>query len=186
MSTNHPESIDFQYVPEDVLKPLINVLQQGFTSNQIEVMEQLFVSMVLGPVGQLVPPDVIAQAVVRAMEQVGHVLGGCYLYIPKQAGLLRARRDREIIKNFTGNNHTEMARRYGVSEMRVRQILSLYNSKKPPGPVLVDVRPRTEWPAIGPAEGCHSPEPHSPGHAQQAHEQTSAEMCACQTPNPNP
>ena len=49
--------------------------------------------------------------------------GGMRLYIPKIEGLLRSDRDEQIRKEFNGTNHRPLARKYKLSETRIRFIV---------------------------------------------------------------
>ncbi len=52
-------------------------------------------------------------------SEVAKDWGGMQVYVPKGLSL----RDIKIFQEFTGNNHMELARRYGLTEVRVYQIL---------------------------------------------------------------
>jgi Mor family transcriptional regulator len=49
--------------------------------------------------------------------------GGMRIYVPKFDSLVRDRRDEMIRKEFTGSNHRELARKYGLSETWIREIV---------------------------------------------------------------
>ena len=170
MSANHTTPISMQDLPKEVLQPLTDVLAQGLTFGEVEITEQIFIAMVRSPVAQVVPPDVIACTAVAAMEQIAHVLGGRSYYISKGRYLMLERMYRAIRANFNGNNHAELAREHGITEMRIRQILGPVQPVRKRKIWLVgEQKGRIEWPTSGPNEGCHSPESQAPGHAQQTH-----------------
>lgn len=50
--------------------------------------------------------------------------GGQNIYIPKSDTLCRSARNRQIKKSFNGENYREIARKYNLSERRVRTILN--------------------------------------------------------------
>lgn len=52
-------------------------------------------------------------------SEVAKDWGGMQIYFPKGLSL----RDIKIFQEFTGNNHTELARKYNLTEVRVYQIL---------------------------------------------------------------
>lgn len=58
----------------------------------------------------------------NALKLADH-LGGLYFYYPQLDSLLRAKRDERIQKEFTGNNHRELARKYNLSESWIRNIV---------------------------------------------------------------
>lgn len=47
---------------------------------------------------------------------------GCDLYIPKIESLTLPIRDELILKEFNGNNSMQLARKWGVSERRIREL----------------------------------------------------------------
>lgn len=65
---------------------------------------------------------------IEATLQLSEYLGGTRFYFRKIDGLLMDKRDERIRKDFTGFNHGELARRYGLTETRIRDILA---RKKP-------------------------------------------------------
>lgn len=50
--------------------------------------------------------------------------GGTQLYIPRATVYRTTQRDAEMASKFTGNNYTELAHEYGLTESRVRAILN--------------------------------------------------------------
>lgn len=54
--------------------------------------------------------------------KLAEIVGGTTIYIPKPESLTRPVRDARIKKEFTGYNHQELARKYGVTERWVRRI----------------------------------------------------------------
>lgn len=51
-------------------------------------------------------------------------MGGSTLYLPKIDTLYRGVRDKKIRQEFTGGNYTSLAKKYGLTERRVRNIVS--------------------------------------------------------------
>ena len=49
---------------------------------------------------------------------------GTSIYLPKLDAALRKIRDEKIKQEFSGSNHRELARKYGLTEIWVRQILA--------------------------------------------------------------
>jgi Mor family transcriptional regulator len=67
----------------------------------------------------------IAQIIgIEATLQLSEYLGGTRFYFRKIDGLLMDKRDERIRKEFNGGNHVELARRYRLTETRIRDILS--------------------------------------------------------------
>lgn len=50
--------------------------------------------------------------------------GGSYIYVTKTETIMRDERDSEIRKKFNGSNYRELAREFGLSEVRIRTIVN--------------------------------------------------------------
>ncbi|AEG60032.1 Mor transcription activator domain protein [Desulforamulus ruminis DSM 2154] len=51
-------------------------------------------------------------------------LGGRYVYFPKKDVMVRAARDRAICREFTGYNLADLAKKYDLTDNRIREILA--------------------------------------------------------------
>ncbi len=72
----------------------------------------------------------LAQTVgLDATLALGREFGGMSLYLPKIESALRNWRDRNIRSEFTGANIPELARKYKLTSVRVRQILGQTGEK---------------------------------------------------------
>ena len=60
---------------------------------------------------------------VDAAVKLSQYLGGSRLYYPKIDSLIRKKRDERIRREFDGANHRELARRYDLTETRIRDIV---------------------------------------------------------------
>lgn len=63
--------------------------------------------------------------------QIIDTAGGEMLYLPKRATLERELRHRAIVREFTGRNQRQLARKYGLSERHVRSILQQPEEETP-------------------------------------------------------
>lgn len=59
-----------------------------------------------------------------------YVIGGLSIYIPKFESVVAAARDRLILNEFNGYNYSELAIKYGITEVWVRQIIAKANFKE--------------------------------------------------------
>jgi Mor family transcriptional regulator len=62
----------------------------------------------------------------EGVEKVHREFRGSSLYVPKQfppGSACRSERDAAIMKEFTGRNHRELARKYGISEVMIYRIV---------------------------------------------------------------
>lgn len=64
-----------------------------------------------------------AEAALSIAEAARKQLGGGHQYIPKGRDFDLSRRDRRIYGKFKGDNYTQLAREFGLTEMRIRQIV---------------------------------------------------------------
>lgn len=55
---------------------------------------------------------------------------GIPIYLHKIDKTLQMMRDEKILKEFTGGNHKELARKYNLTETRIRQILAQDHSQE--------------------------------------------------------
>lgn len=70
-------------------------------------------------------PDANQKAISIAEKMRQHWKGQA-LYIPSGANAKTRNRDQQIIAEFNGRNHAELAQKHGISAMRIRQILWRY------------------------------------------------------------
>lgn len=65
---------------------------------------------------------------VDAYKKLVYLCGGELLYIPKLSKLTRDERNRNLISEFDGKNYRQLAKKYSLSERRVREIVSAARS----------------------------------------------------------
>jgi Mor family transcriptional regulator len=56
--------------------------------------------------------------------------GGEALYIPRGQEWFLSQRDQEILQEFNGNNRTELCHKFGISSMRLYQIIQAGSPKR--------------------------------------------------------
>lgn len=64
------------------------------------------------------------QLAYMAAERIREMWGGMSVYIPKGASLRLSKRDREIFREYNGNNRLELCQRHGITEQRLYQIIA--------------------------------------------------------------
>lgn len=57
-------------------------------------------------------------------------MSGTTLYIPKLDRIVSPARDRLLAREFNGGNYAELAKKYDLTEVWVRQTINRENSKK--------------------------------------------------------
>lgn len=79
------------------------------------------------------PPVCVDAAKILGLEtfvNLSNQLGGTSFYVPKFESVIARARDRLIIKQFTGSNYKELALRYNLTEVWVRNIILTDRAKK--------------------------------------------------------
>lgn len=67
---------------------------------------------------------IAAEVAMAVAEHVRKNIGGVATYIPRGINYELTLRDREVWAEFKGDNYAELARKYDLTEMRVRQIVA--------------------------------------------------------------
>jgi Mor family transcriptional regulator len=74
--------------------------------------------------------DRLAEIAVGQVDRIAATLGGCQFYLPRGIGAKLSARDRQIAEEWRGNNGHALARKHGISEMRVSQILKKWRAEE--------------------------------------------------------
>ena len=78
----------------------------------------------------------VARAIgVENAVKLSSVVGGLGYYFPQLDGILRKKRDECIRREFNGNNHRELAKKFDLTERWVREIVE----EKTPQTPLFDI-----------------------------------------------
>jgi Mor family transcriptional regulator len=67
--------------------------------------------------------DKAVQLATSTVDDFRHQCGGMSIYVPKGVGLDAIVKHDRIFKDFRGSNHAELAKKYGLSEQRIYQII---------------------------------------------------------------
>ena len=65
-----------------------------------------------------------AQLALEQLQYLAQHMGGGGFYLAKGVAAMWAARDEQMWREFSGRNYAELARRHGLTEMRVRQIVA--------------------------------------------------------------
>ena len=118
---------------------LDGLLPAGMTPDMRDVAMCLYEALVLHDqrAGQTAPAAdwqqqlvTWANQVLMQLQRLADQNGGHPLYIAKGIAVHLTARDRTICNGFKGNNYRELARAYGLTEMRVRQIVDAYQREQ--------------------------------------------------------
>ena len=114
---------------------LDDLLPPGLTPDMRDVALCLFEALVLqdARAGQKqLRPDwagqlmAWARQVLMQLQHLAEQKGGRALYLAKGVAMHLSDRDRKMCVKFRGHNYRELAREYGLTEMRVRQIVDTW------------------------------------------------------------
>ena len=104
----------------DSLKPLHELLGSDFPERMREIAEFLFIVLTSDAELQDCEPHKLARLAKTQTLRICAEMGGMNMYLPR----MRHDRDHEIWNRFDGTNYSELARMFGMSDMRVRQIVT--------------------------------------------------------------
>jgi len=106
----------------------LDLVNQKFTFNAADVWREIaelnFVALRFCPIFDALSDDDLAQLAVNLVYQLASVLGGSQPYIACGEQRHRNKRDEIIFHDFQGNNYLELARRFNLTEPRIRQIIN--------------------------------------------------------------
>ena len=118
------EPINFEALPIAALAPIHAALDPDLPPKMRELAEVLFIGIGNSKAAEACAPETLAHAALAAMWQLSHEFGGNNCYFPRGDQVRALKLKRAVRAGFTGDNHSQLARKHGISEMRVRQILS--------------------------------------------------------------
>lgn len=108
------------------LAPVLALLDPAYPDNLRTVAEWLFVQAAEDeePAPSAQRLGQLALLALRQTERLSTEIGGAALYLNKGIRYRATLRDRDMYERFNGRNYDELARAYGLTSMRVRQIIS--------------------------------------------------------------
>lgn len=128
-----------QRITEAEAQVLEATLPQGLTEPMREVALCLFEALALqdGRAGSKHPDDDwrttlarLAQQALALLQHLAAQLGGSAIYLAKGVAVHLTARDRQMCAEFRGNNYVALARKYNLTEVRVRQIVSAWQQEQ--------------------------------------------------------
>lgn len=113
---------------KNLLTPLHALLDPAYPENLRMVAEWLFVQLVEDEEIAEIPMaparlSALALLALRQTERLSAEIGGMNFYLNKGVRYRASLRDRDMFARFNGRNYDELARAYGLTPMRVRQII---------------------------------------------------------------
>jgi len=111
-------------MPPTVFTALEKECENDFSEKQFEMISAVYLGIINSPeLGQL-PEDAKAKAAITVFAQLTDFFGGSAYYFSCLDGFLLKKKTESIKKEFNGRNHEQLARKYGITTMRVRQIIN--------------------------------------------------------------
>lgn len=110
-------------------------MPSGVTEDMRDIAYGLFEAMAMtdSRVGQDHPSDSwrvvlsnMARVALIQLQHLANTIGGRGIYLARGTAVVLSARDRAICQEFRGNNHEQLAQKYDLTTMRVRQIVGLF------------------------------------------------------------
>lgn len=92
-----------------------------------DVLEDVAIQLQTGLVEEGTERRVATEIAIRVTQKMRDLLGGQNVYFPRGLRHLKSARDAAIHAAFDGTNYQALAIEHGVSEIRIRQIISAQN-----------------------------------------------------------
>jgi len=113
------------YVPAEVLAPLERLFDEAYPERLREVAVCLFLELLDAEDLPLrLGVQRLAQLALDQTERLSFDLGGESFYMHRGTRYRLSLRDRQIVAEFNGRNQHLLARKYGLSVMRIYQIIA--------------------------------------------------------------
>lgn len=91
---------------------------------------RIMIASVCGEIGEE-ENAAVARGVNKGLDEFVRDYGGATLYIPKGSLIKSTNEKKAIVAEFTGNNYRELAKKFGKSDMRIRQIVNEARNNRP-------------------------------------------------------
>lgn len=112
-------------------EPLTKLLDAAYPERLREIALSLFAALLDHP--QLVDAvgrPLLAELAIMQTERLSSDFGGHNLYMHKGVAYRLTPRNRQMCAEFRGDNYDELADRYGLTPMRVRQIVDTWRREQ--------------------------------------------------------
>jgi Mor family transcriptional regulator len=112
------------------MKPLERQLDPAFPDRLREMAEHLYAQLITEPVTAKLPRDELAAVALRQTITVSSEMGGGTFYMHKGLSFHLSLRNRQMCAEFKGHNLPELAKRYDLTEVQVRNIIRQYQRER--------------------------------------------------------
>lgn len=112
----------------DKMAVLYAALPEGLHSTLVEMAEEMYLQLVDdADAGTVLGLAQMANVVIGQIDRIAQRCGGAGFYLPRgiasRQQVKLAARDQQIYAEFKGRNLSQLARKYGLTEMRIYQIV---------------------------------------------------------------
>lgn len=101
-----------------------------FMQDAPELINQLFATLTTLGIEHGLDTKVAQNLAANATQKVVDAFGGEVIYIPKGLAMQMSVRDLKIYQEFNGNNHRELAHKYGLSMQAIYKIVKRTHKKE--------------------------------------------------------
>lgn len=118
-------------VTPDVLAPLERLFDDAYPERLREIATCLFLELLdADGLAQLLGVPRLAQLALDQTERLSFDLGGESFYMHRGVRYRLSLRDRQIVDEFNGRNQHQLARKHGLSVMRIYQIIAAWREEE--------------------------------------------------------
>lgn len=118
-------------VTPDVLAPLERLFDDAYPERLREIATCLFLELLdADGLATLLGVPRLAQLALDQTERLSFDLGGESFYMHRGTRYRLSLRDRQIVAEFNGRNQHQLARKHGLSVMRIYQIIAAWREEE--------------------------------------------------------
>ena len=122
------QPIDISACRADELAPISKHMDASAPEIWINLAEMFYLTLRANPELAGVSDDALGLCATQAVYQMATDFGGYGVYLPKGVKPRQAEKSKAIAAEFTGHNSQALAKKYGITDMRVRQILAVHRA----------------------------------------------------------
>jgi len=111
------------------LEPVFQHMDSSAPEIWVSMSEVIYITLRENPEFSKISDNALGLCATKLVYQLATDFGGQAFYLPKGVRPMVEAKNSAIVAEFTGHNSKELARKHGVTEMRVRQILAAHRAK---------------------------------------------------------
>lgn len=122
------QPIEISAFRADEIAPISKHMDASAPEIWISLAEMFYLRLRANPELAGVSDDALGLCATQAVYQMATDFGGYGVYLPKGVKPKQAEKNKAIAAEFTGHNSQALAKKYGITDMRVRQILAVHRA----------------------------------------------------------